>query len=290
MNKSNNQSESKWVKLLLLVVGISLGLNAIQFIKRTEVFPSKKELITENKNLNQEINKQYNELNKYKGISKKIDKTIDIGAAKIAEKEKQIEKLIREKKWNDKAFKKVSFQLDSIREQYLDVIDSLLVTRESIKFINSKIASQEEVISKLNNKIGLGSLLIGDDLLVRAIKKSNREAKQYTALAKRTSEIEVCINILENKISKSGDRNIYFVITSPDAKVLIHGEGESIKFKHPDYETLAECSKVEKASYKNQKINLCSTIKSATKLPIGLYVVEVFTDENKIGMTTFSLK
>ena len=65
----------------------------------------------------------------------------------------------------------------------------------------------------LNKKVGLASFLIGDNLKVNPVKKIVKDKKQYTALAKKVQEFEVCIDVLENKIAKQGVRNVYFVLT-----------------------------------------------------------------------------
>jgi hypothetical protein len=231
-----------------------------------------------------------NELNKYRGISLKIDNAVAAGNAKIIELEKQLGVWEKSNKLKDKVHEKLMLQLDSVNEQYLGVIDSLLVERENNKLINIKIEDLEETIAELNKKVGLGSFLIADNLKVNPVKKIVRDKKHYTALAKKVQEFEVCLDVMENKIAKAGERKVYFVLTSPNAKVLVDGEGEASVFQHVVYKTTAECSKVERVNYKNQKVSLCTTIKVNTLIESGIYVLEVFLDENKLAMTTFSLK
>ncbi len=290
MTKSDDPIERNWVKILTFVVIISLSANALLFINRTEVFPKKRALISQNKELDKKLTSYQNELNKYRGISLKIDEAVSSGNAKIQELEKQLTVWAKKNKLKDKENEKLMFQLDSVNEQYLEMIDSLLVERENNKLINTKIEDLEETIAELNKKVGLGSFLIGDNLKVNPVKKTFRDKKQYTALAKKVQEFEVCIDVMENKIAKAGVRKVYFVLTSPNAKVLVDGEGDAPTFQHVVYKTTAECSKIESINYKNQKVNLCTTIKVNTPIESGTYVLEVFLDENKLAMTTFSLK
>jgi hypothetical protein len=267
-----------------------VALNAILILKRADVFPSKRKLLIENKHLGNQVVQYSNELNKYKGISPKIDKMVLSGKAEIDKLELEIAGLIKSKKFKNEENKKLALRLDSLQEKYISAIDSLLVERESKRVINQKLEMYEETIASLNKKVGLGSLLISDELKVTPIKQNNRDKKNATALAKKTASFDVCFDLLENKISKPGIRKIYIVITSPDATVIYEGDGDSPKFMHADYQTQAECSKIEEINYKNQKMHFCSSIKPNAPLSTGLYVLEVFSDENKLGMTTFSLK
>lgn len=105
------------------------------------------------------------------------------------------------------------------------------------------------------------------------------------------SEINICIDILENRISKPGKKTVYFVITSPNASVILDSRvGAGIKFYNPEFKTNAICSKAEEIDYSNLKTAVCTSVYPEQPLVSGLYVVEVFNDENKIGMTTFSLR
>lgn len=290
MTATENKSDNKLGKILAFLLTLSLIANVYLYIKRTEVFPSKKELMIENKLLDQQLAQFKNELYKFKGINTDIDKVVNDAQSKIEAKENIIASLMRDKKWEAKKSQKLLFQIDSIKEQYLNVIDSLLVEREGRNVINSKLDNMEETLAGLNKKIGIASLLVGDNIKVSPLKFSMGGKLKSTAFAKKTDEIKICIDILENRITKAGSKNIYFVITTPDAKILVDEGGEAPTFQHPDFHKLAQCSKVESIDYKNQKINLCTTIKPGKIENTGLYILEVFCDETKLGMTTFSLK
>lgn len=282
-------NESRITKILTFVVMISLGANVILFLNRGNTFPTKKELIVENAEHYKNVIKYSNELNKYKGISAKINKAVEKAKAQILLKEKQIEKLRNESKLKDKVNKSLMSELELLNETHLNIIDSLLIEQENTKLINTKISDLEESIAELNKKIGLGSLLITDNISIKALKQT-ANSKKTTAIAKRAKEFEICFDILENKLSKSGNRNIYIVITSPDAKVISNTNAEPLIFKHADYNTTAECSKIENIEYKNQKTHICTTVTPKTVLKSGLYLLEIFSDENKLGTTTVSLK
>ena len=290
MSNKNKTGESFLVKVLSLIIILSVSGNIILLSKRTNTFPAKKELMVANEKLVKQVNKYKMEINKFKGISSQIDIAVRDANAVIESKEKQISQLKREKRFKETENQYLSAQLDSINEKYIGIIDSLLVEREKTKIINNKIEGLEDIIQQLNLKIGVASLIAGDNLKITPWKKNNAGKRTETALAKKTSEIDICFDILENKISKSGLKKIYFVVTSPNAEILIAESNPSQIFYHPEFKKDARYSALQTIDYKNQKIQVCATIKPEITPLTGLYVVEIFSEENKLGTKTFSLK
>ena len=285
-----NENQSKLLKILSIVLALSLALNVVLFIKRVKINPEEQFLQMENMSLNQKIGQYKSELNKFKGISIKIDEAVNDANLKIAEKEKQITKLYREKNVQEKENLLLLNQTDSIKELYLNVIDSLLVEREGKKVINNKIEVLEDIISGLNTKLGYAALLNADNFMVKPVKKGSGGKKQPTAIAKKVDAIEIKIDILANRITKSGLKNVYVVLTSPDAKVLFDERTGTLDFYNPDFKKNAHCSISDGVNYKNEKISYSAQFQPEEVLRPGLYIVEIFTNENKLGMTTFSLK
>ncbi len=290
MENTENKSESGWIKVLIFITALSIAGNIILFIKRHEAFPAKKELITENTRLVAQVYQYKSDLNKYRGISNKIDQVIKDANLQIETKEKQITQLSRDKKLKEKENLKLISEVDSIRELYLNVIDSLLVERSKQRVINNKIENLQEIIAEMNRKIGLASYLVSDNLNVITKKELNNGTKRPTAIAKKTSEIEICLDILENKICRSGVKDLYFLLTAPNGEMLVDGGGEPKKFYYSENKKEGECSKIGNITYNNKKLNYCITIKPEVSLQSGLYVIEIYTEENPLGMTTFSLK
>jgi len=286
--ESNNQN--LLLKIFSIILALSIAMNIILFLKRSEVFPGKKDLITENRQLIREVNQFKSELNKYKGISSRIDQVIQDGNLKLEDKEKQITRLRKEKDIQEKNNLLLIQEADSIKELYINMIDSLLIEREAKKVINNRIEALEDIISGLNTKLGYAAMLNADNLKVSPMKVGGGGKKQPTAIAKKVNGIQITFEILPNRVSTPGLKNIYVVFTSPDAKVLFDQRNGAIEFHNPDFKKDAQCSISDAFNYKNEKISLSFQFQPETELRPGLYIAEVFTSENKLGMTTFSLR
>ncbi len=290
MTPSEKVNSSRQVQLLAVILILSLGLNGILFLKRTEVFPAKKVLLEENKKLDQKLSSARNELYKYRGISEQIDKVIQDANKSIEQSEKQIAALRRDRKQLVQKNDELIMQLDSLQESYLTVIDSLLVEQDNSNILNNKIESLEEIISDLNRKIGIAGWLVSDNLKVIPMKNSLTGKMQQTALARKVSQIDVCLDLLQNRTTSPGKKDIFLVITTPDGTILSEEGRDPGTFRHPEYKKDAHFSARTSVDYRNEKTNVCIRLKTSQELQNGLYVVEVFTSENKLTLQTFSLK
>jgi hypothetical protein len=94
---------------------------------------------------------------------------------------------------------------------------------------------------------------------------------------------------MDNKVTDPGMKDFYIRILTPNAEVLSDSD-EPLTFMHPELKQKVVYSKEETINYKNQKTNICFKWVGTEKYIPGLYIVEVFTKENKLGTTTFTLK
>ena len=290
MATKGTKSDNRWIKALSIILSISLAFNLILFMKRTEFFPAKKELIERIDKLSSQISIYKNEIKSYKGISKEIDDVVEDANRKLEKKEQEILAIKNEKKLKEKEIQGLLLQLDSLQIQHLGMIDSLLVEREQQKVINQKIEGLEAVINDLNSKLGIAGMLLCDNLEVTPLKQNKRGKRQPTAMVQRAYKFELCFDILENRLTKPGLQQIYFVITSPNAEVLFDQDAGKPVFFHPDYKSQAQCSKIEEINFQNKKIHFCSTIRPEQISNTGLYLVEIFSSNQKLGMTSFTLR
>lgn len=290
MGSGESKLEKGFIKVLTIITAISIAVNIILLLKRGEAFPSKKELILENTKLVKQLYEYKTDLNKYKGISQKIDRVIKDANEKIEAKEIMIDKLSRKEKIRERENKRLLFEVDSIKELYLNVIDSLLIERSEKRAINNKLANYKDIITELNKQIGVASYLTADNINVTPLKIQSSGSKTPTLLARRVKDIEVCLDILENRISRKGKRDLFFLLTSPTGELIVDGGGDPVKFYYSENNIPGECSKVGQIDYKNKKVNYCININPGSNLESGLYVLEVYTNENSLGMITFSLK
>jgi len=276
--------------LVILVLALSLTFNLTQFINKKNIKVSHLELKEKNVRTLQELENARYDINKYKGISNKLDKVIMDANQKIKKKGKQIWLLASENKIKEVENTKLLMEIDSIKEAYLRVIDSLLVERNSNQELNAKIDALEELVTDLNKRVGLAGRLSIENFTIMPQKTGLSGKKHTTALAKKTTDIKVCTDILANKAAKSGLTTIYVRIMTPNAEVLTDFNAGSGNFMHPEYKMEVPYTISEGVNYNNEETNVCITWSNTDTYIPGLYIAELFTENYKIGFTTFSLK
>jgi predicted nucleic acid-binding Zn-ribbon protein len=285
------------LELMLSVIGfilaVSLALNFIQFHKRNKATPSRKELIMSqqmSKNLTTELQNARIEINRYKGISSNLDEVIREANLKIDQQALKIRTLTSERQLLEEENLKLSGEIDSIGEMYLSVIDSLLVERKSNSTLNRNIAQMQDRIEELNTRLGYMERLSVENLIVIPQKRDVLNRFSTTMLAKKTVQIRICGDIMPNPVAKSGLETLLVRILSPSGEVLTDSPGISGSFKHPEFGVETPYTLSEAINYRNEKINVCFKWKETGQYFPGLYIVELYTKEYKMGMVTFTLR
>ncbi len=276
----------------LVIIILCLIASVLIITILVQHFSSKKNklLVLQNEEIRKEIRDARVEINKYKGISEKLDIVVKNANNKINEQEEKIIKLISKSADLKKENNEFKNEIRDIKKDYLEVIDSLLVEKGTNSILNSKIEELENEIETLSGKVGLAKLFIIENIVAVPIKESIYGNRRQTAMAKKTSILRVCFDILENKVIAPGFHDIYLRVISPDAIILKENDESTNTFLHPVYKKNVEYSMREIINYKNEKINMCIKLPSARTLKPGLYMVELFTENQKLGTTTFTLK
>ncbi len=218
-----------------------------------------------------------------------MDEVVKDATQKLEEKEQKIRTLLSEKQLKEDENQKLLDEVAAIREKYFDSIDSLLLAKQINKSLNNTISGMSNIIDELSIKLGYASRLNVESLTVKPLKKSFANKEMQTALAKRTLKLKICFDVMDNKVADPGMKDFYIRILTPNAEVLSDSD-EPLTFMHPELKQKVVYSKAETINYKNQKTNICFKWVGTEKYKPGLYIVEVFTKENKLGMTTFTLK
>lgn len=110
-------------------------------------------------------------------------------------------------------------------------------------------------------------------------------------MAKKTNKIDVCFSLMDNKITKAGDKNIYLRIIEPGGKVLGSGQSGSSSFKVTATGEDMMYSNTKLLSYNNEKTDMCMSFEQTERnLAPGNYNAEVYIDGVLSGITSFILR
>ena len=255
----------------------------------------------DNKNLRSNLQNLLYTYDTLKFDNEKIKDSIENQKQVINDLMLEAEKLEKQKKkdWGRiYRLKKETETLRSIMKGYIHTIDSLNtaninLTNSLNKTSNelSKVQTENKTIKTQNEElqqtVALGSILQTSNFITQAIRVKNSGKQTETSRASRANMLKGCFTILENKISSAGNKYIYLRVISPEGKVLPQQKKETIAI---DQEGEIEISAKREINYQNQNTDVCVFYEIDTPLKAGKYSVEVYAENEKIGVTSFALK
>ena len=303
---SNRQDDTNPLKKWVVILGILAGLFLLttlyfgffakpvtnkEYIKVEE---TKNELQSELDSLlaeHEKIKAQYGDLSDQ--LSEK-DSLIMANAA-------EIEQLI-----NSQAdYKKIKRQLErlqNISQEYVKEMDKLYQENTALKEENTQVKANleqerqdKEAIQKshdnLSAKISGAAVYKAYNIHSAGYAVKSKGVEEETDKATRVKRIKTSFILGENSLIEAGPVNVYCRIAVPGTgKVITPGAGDAFSFVH-DGQRLQYSSKTT-VNYNNkaQNVTLAWDLMQDDKAIKGKYVVQVFTDDQFLGESYFTLK
>jgi chromosome segregation ATPase len=284
-----------WISLLT----VSVILNIIQWKNHASTVTNYEQkvdtLVVERVNVEKELADTKMELNKYQGISSNLDSLLKDANGKIDEFEKKVKTLTRNERNTTTLNKKLKEQLadlQGLRDEYLTRIDSLLTANKTLTAEKTELNTKVESLSKnLATTVNTASVLRAEYFKTSSFKRKSSGKYVESTLAKRTNKLQICLDVLENKIAKQGERTVYLKITEPGGKVIGNrAEGSnSTKLANGD-ELLYTASAV--ITYTGEKQNVCMSYEEQKDkmFPAGAYTIEAYIDGKLAGSSSYTMK
>lgn len=293
-----NQKQRKGV-IWIVLLALSLILNLIQWFNHNtsvENYESRVDtLIVERVNVEKELSDTRSELEKYRGISANLDSLLNEAQAKIEEQSKKIKDMSSRERnivALNKKLKEQLADLQALRDEYLGRIDSLLMANKQLVAEKEELTSRVQTVSKnLENTVATASVLKAEYFKVSTFKRRSSGKYVETALAKRTHKMNVCFDILDNKIAKTGDKAVYLVISEPGGKAIGNRSTGSGMFKTSSGEEIMYTATAN-MNYTGTKQNICMSYEEQEdkKFPAGQYLIEAYVDGIKVGAANATLR
>ena len=298
--ETQNQEQKKgkgtlWIVLYLL----SAVMNIYQWRNHTTTINTYEQkvdtLVVERVNVEKELSDTKAELEKYRGISANLDSLLNEAQAKIEEQAKKI-KDINSRERNmaslNTKLKQQLADLQMLRDEYLGRIDSLLMANKQLVTEKEQLTSNVESLSKnLETTVATASVLKTEYIKVQSFKRKSNGKFVETAMAKRTHKLAICFDVLDNKISKQGDKTVYLKITEPGGKPVGNRSSGSNSFKTSSGEEVMYAATTT-ISYTGAKQNVCMNYEEQQDkmFPPGTYLIEVYIDGNLSGAGSYTLR
>ena len=201
--------------------------------------------------------------------------------------------------WSIHQLRKETESLRVIMKGYLHTIDSLNTLNIELTEENTEIKGQltqekkktknlEKKSKDLNKIITKGARLQALDLWAGTIKMRNNGSQVETDRASKADKVKSCFTLSDNTIAKSGMKNLYFRVISPEGKVLTDENSVGQTFSYDEVKGIY--TMIRKVDYQNKALDICIYWDIPSQLTPGFYLVELYADAALIGRTSFDLK
>lgn len=224
--------------------------------------------------------------------------------AEMADQRMQIDDLLKKVKDGNYSVKKLKKETDTLREimkGYVFTIDSLNTLNQTLIAENTEMRTQvqqvttenQELIERQQNMEGListGQVLQTTALSAAAIKLRSSGKQVEITRAGQADMIKACFTIVENRIAKPGNKELYMRIVAPDGKVLPSKEANATR-KFGDEGELPY-SVMRTIDYTNSAMDVCIfySVEEGYDLTKGDYKIFVYEGPNRIGIIDLGLK
>lgn len=183
--------------------------------------------------------------------------------------------------------------LRSIMRGYIKQIDSLNTLNNELRVAAAE-AKKEAKQSKtqyenlkttteeLGKQVELGSIVKGRGMTVVGINANGKDTDRSSRVAK----LKTCINLVENSIAKKGPRNVYIRVKGPDGILMTQNPMQM--FTVAGEEMIYSASR--EVDYQGDEVEICIYFEYGEQFTKGVYSVEAFTTEGKLGSADLLLK
>lgn len=308
-NNSQGEPQKKERKNLVLIILLIVSLvgNGVLFWlwkntkKEIEIqYVDKIKLVEdENKDVKEDLlvlKKQYDGL-------KTDDENLK---AQIEEKKNQIDSLIKQVqkyKGNAAIIKKLKAETETLRaimQSYVRTIDSLNTVNQTLvaekKAIQGsldkekeKSGSLEKEISNKQEIINKAQTLIASGISAKGVffRRSGKKEVE-TSKAKKCEKIKVSFTLGENRVARSGAKEIFIRIITPDGKEMAKSYDESYRFSFN--KTKGYFAGKETVNYANAELSAQTYCEGNSAFVPGKYIIEVVADGVTIGQGALTLE
>ncbi len=294
--ETNTELRNKREKTLKRILAVLAGLLAVLFIlflvEHSKNRKNMKALTTEKEMLQKELGDLSSDYDHLKTNNETLNKKLEFEQEKITKLLEEM-KVFKANSYAElNKYRKEINTLKSIMRNYVIQIDSLNRINKKLTAENIEIKQQADWTRERNQKlesdakrmqevIARASALKTENFVVYPINKRGRESK-----LNKCYQLKADFVIAENITAKRGERTVYLRITRPDDKVIAFSADATFKYQNVKLNYTAKRS----FDYEGERLEVSIFWPNDGSLIRGRYVAELFSDNENIGSTEFTLK
>jgi hypothetical protein len=230
------------------------------------------ELSTNNDSLNAQLEK---EREKVEQLIDRFKKTEATNRSKMRQYEKELGTL-------RSIMRTYIQQIDSLNTLNIALREDAAKARTEAKQSKQRYEDLRTTTDEYAKKVEVGSVLRGRGFVLSAINSRDKD----TDRSSRAAKLKTCLNLVENTIAQKGPRRIYIRVKGPDGILMTNSQQQIFT---SDGEQMIY-SAVREVDYQGNEIEICIFFASNQSYQKGVYTVDIYTEETKLGSTDLLLR
>lgn len=257
----------------MIVNQINAERDSIQ-VELNEMIISYDSLQTENDTLNEEL---FYAQTKVKDLLLEVEQTKKVSYETITQYQNQINTLRG-------IMQDYIVQVDSLNRRNQALMEENQEVKEQYRIIESQNQQLSQEKEQLQQNLQRASMLEARDLVAMALNQRSKETKY----ARRAEKIRVDFTLSKNVTTRRGNKELYIRIMRPDQLLLSKSEDNLFAFE----DLRIQYSEMREVTYEGNDlpVSIYWDNIGEPELLVGEYIINVFTDGNEIGETSFTLK
>ena len=280
----------KVVYVLGAVAAVLLIILVVMWISKNSLV---KELKLDKENLTSELVALQGDYEALSTTNAEINDSLLVEKEKVEQLIDRLKKTEATNRAKIRQYEKETGTLRSIMKSYIKQIDSLNTLNTNLR--NEASAARKDAqesrrqyenlrstTDQLSAKASAGSVVKARGFNMVAINSSNKP----TDRSSRAAKLKTCLSLIENTIADHGYRTIYIRIKGPDGVLL--ADSEDNVFTCEGQRMIYSASR--EVDYQGDEVEICIYFANPSGFTKGVYTVDIYSSETKLGSTDLLLK
>lgn len=286
-----NEEKLRKIAVALGIAAILLGgVLAYVWISKNNIV---KDLNIEKADLTQEMMELREEYAELQTANDTLNANLEIEREKVDQLIERFQQTEATNRAQIRQYEKELGTLRSIMRHYIVQIDSLnnlnIALRQEASDARQEAAENKRQYDnlrteadELGRQVAQGSVVKGRGVTLHAINASAKE----TDRSSRTEKLRTDLFLIENSIAKKGPRRVYIRVKGPDG-ILLTADDRQL-FNCAGEEMIY--SESREVDYQGEEVEVSVYFASPQPFTKGVYTVDAYTTEGKIGSADLLLK
>ena len=288
------QAREKSLKIIMgVMAAVALALAGVLAYIWLQKSALVKDLEAEKKDLTEQMETLQADYANLSSDYDSINSQLDTSRAEVAELIERIKKTEATNRAKMRQYEKELGTLRSIMRNYIVQIDSLNTLNHRLtadaaaarkEAAESKRANQQlsQQVENLSGQVAAGSVLKARGLSIAAYNSSDK----VTDRSSRVTRLLTTLSLVENDLAPKGPVRVYIRVKDPEGVILTNSVNTSFNYGG---ETMVASASRE-VDYQGKEVELSIYLNDIPAYSKGIYTVEAYTEQSRLGTAELLLR